>query len=255
MPEFLEVTQSGSRAELVFKREKGLNILSGPVVAEIEQAWDALESDGQTRVCILSGHGKVFVAGADIKEMAQLDKEKAVEFAARGHAAFSKIENSPIVSIAALHGAALGGGCELALACDIRLAAEGLKIGQPEVNLGLIPGFGGTQRLPRVVGVGAALNMILTGEFFTAEQALQMGLVSKVTSPEALLDEARSLADVILSKGPTAVQTAKQCVRQALCLPLAEGLATEQKLFGNTFGNGEGAEGMAAFLEKRKAAF
>ena len=220
MGDFLKVTTGGGLATITFAREKGLNILSSAVLDELGEAWAGLEKEGAARVCILCGAGKVFLAGADIKEMAALDPPGAVQFAARGQRVFQALEDSPIVSIAALHGAALGGGCELALACDIRLAAEGLKIGQPEVNLGLIPGFGGSQRLPRVVGLGNALQLILEGAPVDARRALQTCLVTKVVPPEALLDEAQKLARTLLAKGPEALKTAKCLVHRALSTPL-----------------------------------
>lgn len=255
MGEFLKVSKEGALATITFAREKGLNALSTPVLKELAEAWDELENDGQTRVCIVCGEGKAFIVGADIKEMASLDHAGAVAFSACGQKVFSAIENSSIVTIAAIHGAALGGGCELALACDIRLASDPLKIGQPEVSLGVIPGFGGTQRLARVVGLGNAMNMILGGDPISAEQALQVGLVSKVSAKDDLMADAKKLAEKILSKGPVAVQTAKQCVRQAVAVPLDEGLAFERETFGKTFASGEAKEGMSAFLEKRAPDF
>lgn len=254
MGEFIKVTKDGAVAHVTFAREKGLNILATPVLAELEAAWDDLEKSG-VRVAILHGDGKVFVAGADIKEMAALDPAGAVKFAQNGQRVFAKIEQSAVVSIAAMHGAALGGGCELALACDIRIAATGLKIGQPEVNLGLIPGFGGSQRLPRVVGEGPALYMILSGNFLSAEDALRIGLVTQVTSPEELLAEAKKLAETIAQKGPGAVRTAKRLVLDAFSKPRAEGLAAEAVAFGESYKTGEAQEGLAAFVEKRAPKF
>jgi len=255
MPEFLKVAQDGALATICFARAQGLNTLSVAVLEELSFAWHALEREGKTRVVILHGAGKVFLAGADIKCLAALNAHTAAAFAQTGQTLFQAIERSPIVSIAALHGAALGGGCELALACDIRIAAEDLKIGQPEVNLGLIPGFGGTQRLPRIVGQGHALNMILSGDSITSSQALDYGLVSAVVPNADLLDAAKRLAATILSRGPLAVQTAKTLVRQALSTPLQEGLLRERDCFASTFGTGEAQEGTQAFLEKRAPKF
>ncbi|GMV80128.1 MAG: enoyl-CoA hydratase [Planctomycetota bacterium] len=255
MPNFLRLTQDGALATIAFAREKGLNILSSEVLNELEAAWKELEAGGRARVCILHGDGKVFLAGADIKEMAQLDVSGAQRFAERGQRLFDAIESSGIVSIAALHGAALGGGCELALACDIRLAAAGTKLGQPEVNLGLIPGFGGSQRLPRVVGLGPALHLILSGEAISAEDALRLGLVTQVLPPEQLLDTARKLAQTVLAKGPGAVRLAKRATREALQKPQSEGMPLEAQAFAACFKDGEAQEGMAAFVEKRPANF
>ncbi|MCZ7648167.1 MAG: enoyl-CoA hydratase-related protein [Planctomycetota bacterium] len=254
MSNFVRVTLEGPLATLTFAREKGLNILSSEVLTELDEAWGQIEAGG-ARACVLHGDGKVFLAGADIKEMAQLDPAGAVAFAQLGQRVFARIENSSTVSIAALHGAALGGGCELALACDIRVAADPLKIGQPEVNLGLIPGFGGTQRLPRIVGEGRALQMILTGEALSAQEALAAGLVTKVAPPEQLVDAAKQIARTVAAKGPQAVAFAKHFVRQALGMSRERGLAAEAVGFGETFKSGEAREGMAAFLEKRAAKF
>ena len=255
MPEFLKLLQDGPLATLTFAREKGLNILSVAMLRELESAWNALEKEGRARVCILHGEGKAFLAGADIKEMATFDAQGALDFAHLGQRVFQAIELSPIVSIAAMHGAALGGGCELALACDIRIAAEDLKIGQPEVNLGLIPGFGGTQRLPRIVGMGAALQMILTGMPMDGKQALALGLVAEAVPAEQVLAAAQKMAGTILAKGPQAVATAKALVRQALSAPLQEGLLHERDCFAKTFRTGEAQEGLSAFIEKRAPKF
>ncbi|MCW8131733.1 MAG: enoyl-CoA hydratase/isomerase family protein [Planctomycetota bacterium] len=255
MGEFLRVSHDGAVATITFAREKGLNILSIAVLKELGAAWNEIEKQGKTRVCILHGEGKVFVAGADIKEMSKLDPKGALDFAALGQHVFQSIELSPIVSIAAMHGAALGGGCELALACDLRIAADDLKIGQPEVNLGLIPGFGGTQRLPRVIGQGRALFRILTGEPYNAQMALAVGLVNEVTSSENLMNTARHIAGTIVSRGPQAVATAKALVRGAFSRPLQDGLLNERDSFAKTFASGEAQEGMAAFVEKRAPAF
>lgn len=255
MGEFLKVTQDGQVATIAFFREKGLNILSIEVLKELGAAWNALEKEGKTRVCVIHGEGKVFLAGADLKQLGKLDAQTALEFASLGQHVFQSIELSPIVSIAAMHGAALGGGCELALACDIRLAAEDLKIGQPEVNLGVIPGFGGTQRLPRLIGQSRALYRILTGEPYNAQMALAVGLVNEVTSAENLLKTAQHAAQVVLSRGPQAVSTAKALVREALSRPLQDGLLHERDMFAKTFASGEAQEGIAAFLEKRPPNF
>jgi len=254
MPEFMKVAVDGQLATLTFARAQGLNTFSSKVLQELGEAWEQVEKSG-ARVCILHGEGKVFLAGADIKELHALDARKALDFAALGQGVFRRIELSPVVSIAAMHGAAVGGGCELALACDIRLASDDLKIGQPEVNLGLIPGFGGTQRLPRVVGEGAALRLILSGEAIGAAQAQDLGLVSVVGPAAQLLDEAKKLAATILSRGPLAVKTSKELVRKALSTSIEAGLAHERNAFANTYFTGEAHEGTKAFLEKRAAKF
>ncbi len=254
MPNGLRIERDGDVASIVFAREKGINVLSSWLLNELDAAWTEA-TQGSTRVCILRGEGKAFMAGADIKEMSALDGKSAREFAALGQRVFDKIEHSPVVSIAAIHGAALGGGCELALACDIRLGSTGMLIGQPEVNLGLVPGFGGSQRLPRVVGTGWALRMILTGETFNETSAHQAGLITEYVDPAALVAHAQKLAQTILSRGPKAVQIAKRLTRLAFDLRQDAGLETERDAFGETFETGEAREGMQAFIEKRAPKF
>lgn len=250
----LRIEKNGALASIVFSVEKGLNILSVGVLKELAAAWSDVEKHG-ARVCILRGEGKAFLAGANIKEMAAFSGPQAREFAALGQSVFGKIENSEVVSIAAIHGACMGGGCELALACDIRIGSTGMAIGQPEVNIGLIPGFGGSQRLPRVVGQGWALRMILSGEPLNETQAQYIGLVTEIGPAEDLPDRAEKLARTILSRGPVAVKTAKRLTRAALSVPLNDGLAAEAQAFGKTFECGEAKEGTAAFIEKRAAKF
>jgi enoyl-CoA hydratase len=250
----LRVEKNGTLASIIFSVEKGLNILSVGVLKELAAAWAEVESSG-ARVCILRGEGKAFLAGANIKEMAAFTGHQAREFAALGQGVFAAIENSDVVSIAAIHGACMGGGCELALACDIRIGSVGMAIGQPEVNIGLIPGFGGSQRLPRVVGQGWALRMILGGEQLNETQALSIGLVTDVGPAEDLAARAEKLARTILSRGPIAVKAAKRLTRAALSMPLSAGLDAEAQAFGKTFETGEAKEGTAAFIEKRAPKF
>jgi enoyl-CoA hydratase/carnithine racemase len=250
----LRVEVFGMWAQIVFCRPTGLNILTVDLLEELGEAWDRLERS-TVRVCIFRGDGKAFLAGADIKTMTNFTAEQARAFAALGQGVCRAIEQSRIVSIAAIHGACLGGGCELALACDIRLGAEGLSIGQPEVNIGLVPGFGGSQRLPRVVGEGWALRMILSGEPLKDAQALQCGLVTEVLPPLQLQPYAETLAQTLLTRGPGALSAAKSLVRSALHTPLDAGLAAEAKAFGNTFETREAREGTQAFIEKRMPRF
>jgi enoyl-CoA hydratase len=254
MGNFLRVERDGALATIIFEREKGLNIISSGLLQELDGAWTEVSSSG-ARICILRGYGKAFMAGADIKEMAQLDPAGARQFAAKGQALFDRIESSPVVSIAAIHGACLGGGCELVLACDIRIGSTGMLIGQPEVNLGLVPGFGGSQRLPRIVGQGRALRMILTGEPLNEIAALQAGLISETSDPTVLLEHAQKLARTILSRGPQAVKVAKELTHLALNSKQSAGLEAERDAFGKTFETGEAQEGMNAFIEKRAANF
>ena len=255
MPEFIKITREGHLTLVTFARAQGLNILSSAVLTELGEAWTFFEKDGQTRVVLFSGEGKVFLAGADIKEMAALHPQGALDLATKGQQLFQRIEHSPIISIAALHGAALGGGCELAIACDIRVASDDLKIGLPEVNLGLVPGFGGTQRLPRLIGMSRALRMILSGEPILAAQALQYGLVTEVVPGDQLLPTAKKIAETILAKGPQAVAMAKQLIHTALQGNHEVGFDKERKNFYKAFQTGEGGEGLKAFLEKRPANF
>lgn len=254
MPQFMRIEHQGPLWTVAFSRERGLNILSTAMLKELQEVWIGIEEAG-ARVCIFRGDGKAFLAGADIKEMGALDAEGARAFSALGQSTFNRIESSSVISIAAIHGACLGGGCELALACDIRVGSAGMYIGQPEVNLGLVPGFGGTQRLPRVVGMGWALQMILSGQPLDAEQALRCGLITDNGSTDDLLERAGALAKTILARGPEALRLAKKLTHSALCVEQTTGLKAEQYAFGKTFENGEAKEGTAAFIEKRAPKF
>ena len=250
----LRVERDGALARIIFSSEKGLNILSSSLLKELEAAWKEVAVPG-VRVCVLRGEGKGFIAGANIKEMAAMNGAQAREFAALGQGVFQAIESSEVVSIAAIHGACLGGGCELALACDIRIGSTGMIIGQPEVNLGLITGFGGSQRLPRVVGNGWALRIILTGESLNDSQALQAGLITDSGDAADLAARADKLAQAIISRGPHAVRLSKKLTRAALDNKQSTGMEAERYAFGETFETGEGREGMTAFIEKRAPKF
>jgi len=254
MPDFLRIERDGALATLIFARDKGLNILSVAVLKEIGAAWAEIEAAG-ARVCILRGEGKAFLAGADIKEMAAFDAEGARGFAALGQGVLEKMESSPVISIAAIHGACVGGGCELALACDIRIGSTGMMIGQPEVNIGLIPGFGGSQRLPRVTGNGWALRLILSGEPINDATALSAGLITDTGDPSDLAARAEKLARTILTRGPEALRVAKKLTRAAFNTAQPAGLNAERYAFGITFDSGEAGEGTRAFIEKRAPAF
>lgn len=254
MPNFLRTHIEASLARITFAREKGLNILSTAVLNELKDAWDEVEK-AAVRICIISGEGKAFLAGADIKEMSALDGEGAGALSTLGQSVFAKIEQSNIVSIAAIHGACLGGGCELALACDIRVGSAGMLIGQPEVNLGLIPGFGGSQRLPRVVGQGMALQMILSGLPLNADDALRCSLITSTGSADDLHSRVESLAQTLLTRGPEALRLAKKLAHAALNVDQSLGLKAERYAFASTFENKEAQEGIAAFLEKRAPNF
>jgi enoyl-CoA hydratase len=229
-----------------------VNALSTDFILEIEEVFKELEKDDEIRVIVLTGEGKAFVAGADIAEMKEFDPIHAREFAQNGHRTLNKIEGINKVVIAAINGFALGGGCEIALACDFRIMAENAKIGQPEVNLGIIPGFGGTQRLTRLVGSGLGKELIYTGEAINAQEALRIGLVNKIVPQDKIYEAALEIAKKIAGKGPRAIKTAKAVINQGLDLELHSGNSLEIRSFGACFGSDEPKEGMSAFLEKRK---
>ncbi len=236
---------------LKINRPEALNALNSGIFREMKTFLEELTGDKKIRALIITGEGKAFVAGADIAEMVNMNSEEAVQFSRTGQELFSSLENLDIPVIAAVNGFALGGGCELAMACDVRIASEYARFGQPEVNLGLIPGYAGTQRMPRLLGLGNALYYLMTGDQIKSDEALRIGLVQKLVEHENLLDEAFELAKKISSKGPNAVRKVKKTARQGLAKGMSSGSELETKEFGSLFGN-EGTEGMKAFLEKRK---
>ena len=247
---FLVSSQDG--VALVKFNRPPLNALNTALVKELHEVVDQLDRDAGTRVIVLTGEGKAFVAGADIAEMSKLSPLEAREFAMNGHRTLNRLEQAEKPVICAINGFALGGGCEVALACDVRLMAEGAKIGQPEINLGIIPGFGGTQRLSRLVGPGAAKELVYTGDHIDAQEALRIGLVNKVVAGDLLLETAMNMARKIAAKGPAAVRLAKSVINRGLDSNLNTGNALEIEAFGVCFASGEPKEGMTAFLEKRK---
>jgi enoyl-CoA hydratase len=241
-------------AIVTINRPKVLNALNNQTIAELRAAMAELKSDEGVRAIVLTGAGeKSFVAGADINELAVLSPVQGKEQARAGQAAFDEIEKLGKPVIAAINGFALGGGCELALACTMRLAADTAKVGQPEINLGIIPGYAGSQRLPRLVGKGLALEMLLTGEMISAERAQQIGLVNRVVPAAELLAEAKSLAASLASKAPIAARYILEAVNTGLEMPLAEAQYLETALFGAIASTEDSKEGTRAFLEKRKA--
>lgn len=250
--EVLNKSISGGIATITISRPAAMNALNSRFFDEMDFMLNDLEKNKDIRVLIITGEGKAFVAGADISEMAEMNAEQGKKFSQRGQSVFSRIENLPYPVIAAVNGFALGGGCELALSCDIRIASSLAKFGQPEVNLGLIPGYAGTQRLPRIAGLSNSLYLILTGDMITADDAYRMGLVQRITDPEKLMEVAMEVATKISSKGAKAVKDAKTVIRRGIDMAFTEGCRTEAVAFGNLFGNGESGEGMRAFLEKRK---
>ena len=231
-----------------------MNALDRPTLEELRDRLLELRDDDAARVVVLTGAGeKAFVAGADIKYMSGLGVEEAKEWGGLGHACGQVLETMPKPTIAAINGFALGGGCELALACDLRYATSAAKLGQPEINLGIIPGWGGTQRLARVCGLGVAKDLILTGRVVDADQALRIGLVNGVHDP--VLDKAREVARLLSSKGPLALAAAKRALNHALQGDHVDNLQREANEFGALFESEDAKEGMTAFAEKREARF
>jgi enoyl-CoA hydratase len=239
---------------ITISRAEALNALNTKFFSEMDHLLDSIEQDESVKVLIITGEGKAFVAGADIAEMVDKNSSEGTAFSLRGQSVFRKMEKLDKPVIAAINGFALGGGLELALACDIRLASAKAKFGQPEVNLGLIPGFAATQRLPRLIGTGNALWLLMTADMIDAAEALRIGLVQKVFEPEVLMDSAMEMAKLIASKGPRAVKKIKKVVREGMEMDFGAGSRLEAEEFGSLFGN-EGEEGMRAFLEKRKPNF
>ena len=253
--ENLRLDIDGPIATVTLARPAALNALNDATITELAQAVDAIEADKNVRGVIITGEGKAFVAGADISTMPAMSREQAIEFSAKGSKLFRRIELLPIPVIAAVNGFALGGGCELMLSCDFAIASTRAKFGQPEVNLGIIAGFGGTQRLARKVPYGIAMELLLNAQMIDAAEAHRIGLVNRVVEPEALLEEAQNALKKILAVGPIAVAKTKQAIQKGLDLTLDEGLAEETRLFGECFDTTDAREGVTAFLEKRKANF
>lgn len=274
----LLIEKENQIALVTINRPKVLNALNAELIRQLSLAFGNLEKENDVQVIILTGSGeKAFVAGADIKELSELNAQSALAFAQRGLALMQQIEEHRLPVIAAINGFALGGGCEIALACDIRIAIETAKIGLPEVSLGLIPGFGGTQRLARLVGRGRAKQMMFSGEHINAAKALELGLIDTLVpadwkevpqddgtlkskpdgtaNKEKLIGAAKTMAEAIIQQGSIAVQAAKRAVNHGLDMSLSDGCAYEAALFSGLFATKDAKEGMSAFLEKRKAKF
>lgn len=249
----LIIQREGNIRIVKINNPQSMNALNSEVLSELDQAFYEIGNDPQTNVVILTGEGRAFVAGADISQMSTMNAAQGKEFGVQGSKVFRKIELLPKPVIAAINGFALGGGCELALACDIRIASAKAKIGQPEVGLGITPGFSGTQRLPRIVGEGRAKELIYTAKAITADEAFRIGLVNKVVEPEQLMDEAMALAKTIAKNAPIAVRFSKEAVNRGMQTDIDTAIAIENDLFALCFSTEDQKEGMKAFFEKRPA--
>lgn len=255
MSRFVKLSVEEGVGLVTLDRPEALNALDDEVLAGLEEAFLLLGRDPGLRAVILTGTGKAFAAGADIKAIVGYGPIQARSFAQRGQRVLDLVEAFPCPVIAAVNGFALGAGCELAMACDLRIASEGAKAGQPEVNLGVPPGFGGTQRLVRLVGPSAAKHLLFTGEPIPAARALALGLFNEVHPAEAVLPRCLAIARTIGAKAPLAVALCKQAVNRGSDLALGDGLTLEADLFAQAFGTEDQKEGMTAFIEKRPAHF
>ena len=242
-------------ATITVNRPDKLNALNDALMAELGAAMDEVLSRADVGAVLLTGAGRAFVAGADIGELVDQTAVEGKARAERGQRTFRKFETSPKPTLAAVNGFALGGGCELAMSCHLRIASEKAKFGQPEVKLGIVPGYGGTQRLPRLVGKGRALELLLTGEMIDATEAYRIGLVNRVVGADVLLDVSRALLATMLSQGPAAVAHCIEAVDRGLDMALDDAIALEASYFGMLSATADKAEGMRAFLEKRPATF
>ena len=250
--EFVLYEQNGAVGKITINREKALNALNSQVLEELDATLDAVNLD-EVRCLILTGAGqKSFVAGADIGEMSTLTKAEGEAFGKKGNDVFRKLETFPIPVIAAINGFALGGGCEISMSCDIRICSDNAVFGQPEVGLGITPGFGGTQRLPRLVGAGMAKQLIYTGRNIKADEALRIGLVNAVYTQEELMPAAEKMAAGIAKNAPIAVRNCKKAINDGLDVDMDAAIVIEEKLFGDCFETEDQKYGMAFFLDKNK---
>jgi len=252
----IKINNKNGISEITIDRPEALNAMNQEVVAEFSSVLQAALSDKETGIIIITGAGdKAFIAGADIKAMQKMTAEEALIYGKAGQKLTILIESSPKPVIAAVNGFALGGGCEIAMACHIRIASENASFGQPEVKLGLLPGWGGTQRLPKIIGVGRANELITTGKIINAEEALRIGLVNVVAPQDKLLMSARKMASTILRNGPRAIASSLHCIQEGLAVPIKEGMEIEVQEFSKLFQHDERMEGLTAFIEKRPADF
>ena len=249
---FVEVTKQGNVGIVTMNRPEALNALSSQVFADLTAALDVVEKDDDIYVVIITGAGRSFVAGADIGEMATMNVEEGLAFSELGNSLMMRVDLFPKPTIAAVNGFALGGGCELALAADIRVASEKAKFGQPEVGLGIIPGFGGTQRMARIIGTGAAMELIYTADTIDAKRALEIGLVQHVVPAEELMDFAMAMANKIASKAQVAIRTSKMAIRRGIDCDISTAATYEALAFATCFATEDQKDAMKAFVEKRK---
>jgi len=255
MYENIKLSIENSIATIAMDRPQALNALNSQTLKELNSIIDEIECNDDVRVVIITGNGKVFVAGADISEMKDLNSLQGRKFGLLGNKIFRRLELMEKPVIAAVNGFALGGGCELSMACDIRIASSKAKFGQPEVSLGITPGFGGTQRLARLVGVGKAKELIFTGDIIRADEALRIGLVNSVVEPEELMNVAKEMAEKITKNAPIAIAYSKVAINRGVEVDIETGLMYEGEVFASCFSTEDQEEGMGAFLEKREKSF
>jgi enoyl-CoA hydratase len=248
----LKINYSGKMAIVTISRPASMNALNTLFFTEFDDFLDNIEKRDDIKVMVITGEGKAFVAGADIAEMAGMNSEEGFRFSTTGQRIFDRLGKLKIPVIAAVNGYALGGGCELTMACDFRIAGKNARFGQPEINLGLIPGYAATQRLSRLCGLGNALYLLMTAETISAEEALRIGLVQKVTEPELLMEEVMKLAGKICSNGSEAIKSIKKVTREGMEIDFLRASELESKSFAWLFDQPATKEGMKAFLEKRK---
>ena len=252
---FVTLEQKGPVGVITMNRPEALNALNDQVLRDLDAVLDQVEENEEILVAVITGAGRSFVAGADIGQMSTLTAAEGKKFGALGNRIFLKLENLSKPTIAAVNGFALGGGCELSMACDIRVASEKAKFGQPEVGLGITPGFSGTQRLPRRVGIAKAKELIFSGKTIGAQEAKEIGLVNAVYAPEELLPGAIAMAQSFAANAPIAVKYSKACIDRGMQMDIDGAIALENELFAMCFATADQKEGMAAFVEKRAATF
>ncbi|MDG2266309.1 MAG: enoyl-CoA hydratase-related protein [Candidatus Marinimicrobia bacterium] len=253
---YIKINNDNLISEIIIDRPEALNAMNSDVLLELTDAMKKVKSDDKTGVVIITGAGdKAFIAGADIKAMQQMNDKEAFDYGKAGQQLTMMIETSSKPVIAAVNGFALGGGCELALACHMRIVSENGSFGQPEVKLGILPGWGGTQRLPKIVGVGKAIELITTGTIINAEESYRIGLANKICPQNQLMSESRKLASSILKNGPRAISSSLRCIYGGLTMSIKEGMDIEVEEFGELFRHDERMEGLTAFIEKRDPEF